>query len=257
MPRRNAEASPTPPPESSGLPALPEDIRADLLRAQAASAEATTLPRAKILPAGVCLFELDDMPGETHQQLTGIILGYHHRNVLWDRPYGDGPRDPQNPERPACVSQDGEHGTPREGFLHLAMAATVATGTEQISCRGCQYNEFGSPPLVGRRGNGKACNNQRAVYLMMQGRQLPVELILPPTSITAFDEYLIHLVNRGLPAQAVVSLIRQERVQSASGLTYAKVTFTAGDPIDADLFAEVMRRRREYNFLIQIGRAHV
>lgn len=250
-PRRTQVSEPEPepaaPPPSTAL-ALPDDVRADLLRAQANSIQtAQRLPRVKIMPAAAGLFEFMDT-NDTERTFDGVVLNNHPRNVLWEVPYGTA--RPSNadgsPQRPGCVSPDGLKGTPREGFTHAALNGGVATGVEEIPCRSCPYNQWGSKHLVDSRGGkGKACTNQRSVYVMMQDRATPVELILPPTSLTPFDEYLTNLLNRGVPVQAVVTKFGQERKQRGQ-VEWCQTTYTRGVDLNQEQFDLVLAKRQQW-----------
>jgi hypothetical protein len=212
--------------------ALPADVRADLLRAQGEMIETVQrFPQARVMPAGAGLFEFKDT-NDTVRDFLGVVLFSHARNLLWDRPYGSA--ESTNPDGsvqpPACVSNDGRIGVPREGFAHLALqqrgatTPTLAQGTERIDCRTCPYNQ--SKRLIDPTNTkkGKAVTNQRSVYILVQDRQVPVELVLPPTSLTPYDEYLASLLNRAMPVQAVLTKFSQT-VTRQGGLAWATVEF--------------------------------
>lgn len=228
---------------------IPDDIRADLLRAQVDQIDTQQrLPRVKIMAAGAGLFEFSDTL-DTVREFRGVILNSHARNVLWDRPYGDDSGDEED-RAPACVSEDGRYGAPRTGFIHLGIGRErPALGNERIECESCPYNQWRSAELVGRSGKGKACTNQRSVYVMVEDRDQPVELLLPPTSIPNYDAYLANLAGRGIPVQAVVTIFKQER-KDRGGLRWSVATFTEGDALDAATFEKVIERRTRYRAAI-------
>lgn len=268
MPRNQQPA--TPPaaeqPSPSSALTVPADIMRDLLQAQRGMiGERQRLPQVKIMGAGAGLYEFADT-NDTVRTFRGVILGSHMRNVLWDKAYGDeaprprGGDDEEQKGRPACVSGDGVTGVPREGFAHAALqprdasptaTPVVARGTERISCRTCPYNQWGSKRLIpelmrpGDSGKGKAVTNQRAVYILVEGREAPVMLILPPTSITAFDEYLTTLLNRGIPVQATFTTFTQE-IKERGRLKWAQATFAQGDALNQESFSRVLAKRNEY-----------
>lgn len=252
MPRGSNTPEPAPVPanvESMAL-MLPPDVRADLLRAQAESIQTVQkLPQIKVLPAGVALFEMPD--GEALATFQGVVLSNHPRNVLWDRKFGDAPPPEagESAKLPACSSLDGKVGTPREGFQHAALRGTTATGTEVIECRTCPYNAWGSGAMLITTNNpkGKAVTNQRSVYVLLEGMLTPAELVLPPTSLAAFDEYLTSLVNRSIPVQAVVTTFRQVKKQRAgSDVKWGQVTFEMASPLGQEAFNNVMTKREQF-----------
>lgn len=255
MPRNRTEA-----PEPQRLPstalAIPPDIRADLLRAQAS---AITTPqrfvRLKVLPAAAGLFELTDT-NDTMRDFEGVVLGHHARNVLWEQPYGsdDAPRRGGEEENsgPACRSNDGLHGTPRAGFYHHALGGNVpATGEEVIACATCPYNQWGSITLLPDKmgpttsTKGKAVTNQRSIYIVLPDRATPVELTISGTSIPGFDEYLTTLLNHGIPAQAVRTRFAQ-RIMSKGRLRWAVVTYQQAAPLNAEEFDSIMELYRQW-----------
>lgn len=233
---------------------MADDVRADLLRAQRGMIdERQRLPQVRIMAAGVALYEFSDTH-ETVRDFQGIVLGAHPRNVLWDKPYGQQGNGQEQAAVPACSSNDGKFGIPRQGFRHAALRGAVATGSERISCRECPYNNWGSKGLIPellRAGEtvetvkGKAVVNQRAVYVAVEGRLAPVELILPPTSITAFDEYLAVLLNRNIPVQAVLTTFTQE-VKSRGQLRWGQAKYEQGDSLSRDAFSRVLAMRQEW-----------
>lgn len=253
MPRSRSNDSGTDvvPTQSAGALsfALPEDIRADLLRAQAGSIHTPqALPRVKIMGAGAGLYEFSDTQ-ETVQAFKGVILNTHPRNVLWDRAFGDRPQT-DNPEDslPACSSTDGRYGTPRVGFRHAGLQGRVSTGNERVECATCPYNQWGTGNLLIATQNprGKAVTNQRSIYILMEDRESPVELVLPPTSMAALDEYLTLLLNRQLPVQAVVTGFGLFRKEGRGGNRYSVATFQQDRPLTEEEFTAAMQRRQGF-----------
>jgi hypothetical protein len=264
MPRSNLPATSGRPPlpavgdlGSSSLGfALPDDVAADLLRAQTEQiATPQQLVQVKIMNGGAGLYEFGDT-NDTVREFRGIIVSSYARNVLWDRPFGSEPRrDPvtneEIPNSPACVSSNGIMGVPRPGFAHAALGGRVATGVEQVQCSTCPYNQWESKTLIGGTGKGKAVTNQRAVFIMVLGpdgefeRDSPVELTLPPTSLPTYDEYLASLVNRRIPVQAVVTTFRQERVNK-NGFQWGVAQFSVERAVTELEFRAIMEKRAAY-----------
>jgi hypothetical protein len=246
--RRNAAPSSVEPASTStSVATLPADIRADLLRAQAdmVGSESVRFPQVKVMPAGAGLFEFKDS-NDTVRDFVGVILMSHGRNILWDKKFGSPEsRDADgNTRPPACVSNDAVTASPRPGFAHLALQrqglpTIEATGQEIIACSSCPYNQWGSKPLLSYVDNpnakGKACTNQRSVYVLTPDRQVPVELVLPPTSLTPYDEYLRLLLNQSVPVQLVLTRFSQS-VGGQGGIRYGTVEFSLAEGLaDADV----------------------
>lgn len=257
MPARRSEtpsapvADPTPQAPGTALAlSLPDDIRAELLRAQAASIQTPIdLVELKMLAAGACQFELTDDPGRTFQVARGIILHAHPSNVLWHKKYG-APLNPndEKDKLPRCASNDGVYGVPLEGFAHAGLPnGEVGDGRRTVECASCPYNQWNSGNLLiaDKNPKGKAVTNNRKVYLMVEGRDAPVVFTIPPTSIGAFDEYASGLLNKGIPLQAVVTEFTQTR-STGRGAAYALVFPRVVQDLNSEEFAIVMDKRRRY-----------
>lgn len=220
---------------------VPDDVRADLLRAQAdAIVTPQPLPRARIMPAGVLMFEFSDAPEDTPREFSGIIIGSHPRHVLWDQPFEQGTPDSEA-RIPACSSPDGVTGLARDGFEHRSASPNGGP----IACASCAYNQWGSVTLLGRNGKGKACTNQRSVYVLIEGRTMPVELVLPPTSLGHYDEYLSGLLNRQTPVQAVITKFSQKRA-IRDQLRWGEAQFAVERNLTAQEFNAALARRSQF-----------
>lgn len=122
--------------------------------------------RAKIPGGGVTQFELpsdDESTGTYVPKLIGVILHSHDQCALWDESSDD------EDNKPLCSSVDGKLGI----------------GTPGGICATCAMNAYGSSA----KGAGKACKNSRVLYLLRSGDYLPLQLNLPPTSISAFKDF--------------------------------------------------------------------
>jgi hypothetical protein len=227
--------------------ALPADVMGDLLRDQQGQVSTPQrLPTIKMMAAGACLFEFGDTQA-TEREFEAVILHGHARNVLWDKAYGTGPTlEDGSAEGPACGSPDGQHGRPRAGFEHPALGTGVAcTGEESIACSGCPCNAWQSAHLIGKQGKGKACTNQRSVYVWVPGANAPHELTLPPTSISMFDEYLTTLLNRSIPMQTVLTKFTQER-QERGQLRWAVARFAVVRQLEQEEVSAALAKRAEF-----------
>lgn len=233
---------------------LPANIRADLLKAQMQSISDTLeLPRVKIMAAGVGRYEFTDT-NETTEAFEGVILGSHPRNVLWQKKYGAPSKD-ESDQFPACSSRDGITATPQEGFRHIMLGGDAATGTERIQCGTCTYNKLGTGTMLiaDRNPRGKACSNQKSVYIMLANRQLPVELMLPAMSIIPFDKYLAQLLDRSTPVQAVLTQFTQKIVGGGAKPKYGNPVFTVARHLTQDEFDVVLEQMNRFRGAIDPG----
>jgi hypothetical protein len=247
---------------SSLMAGLPDDIRRELLNAQKQQLgdARVKLPQIKIMNGGVGMYEFTDDPQATVREFFGVVLGGHDRNVLWDKPFGTQVADEE--KGPACSSNDGLYGTPRAGFRHAGLSRTpnpVATGTERINCKTCPYNQWRSKGLIPallRQGEtaetakGKAVSNYRVLYVMVAGREVPMQAIIPSTSIPAWDEYLASLLARGIPVQAISTKFTQTIV-TKNQQRYAQGVFAMDAELSNDVFQKVMTMRSQWQTEIE------
>lgn len=159
--------------------------------------------RVKIPGGGVLQFEVpgDDPENPDYEKnLTGVILFNHATNAYW--PEGAEPSD-DNP--PLCQSANGKTGYGEPGGL----------------CSSCKLNQFGSA----EKGRGKACKNMRTLYLLRSGDVMPIMLILPPTSIKPFRQFInsvFTLRKRATYGSLVQIGLKKEE---SGGFTYSVATF--------------------------------
>lgn len=126
--------------------------------------------RVKIPSGGQVQFELpsDDPDNPDYAKyLEGVIVYSHNANSYW--PTGE---DYDDNTPPSCQSVDGKLGYGNPGGL----------------CADCPYNRYGSDTKG--TGKGKACKNQRILYLLRSGEAMPIQLSLSPTSITPYSQFV-------------------------------------------------------------------
>ena len=159
--------------------------------------------RVKIPAGGGLQFELpgdDPENPEYARTLEGVIIYNHAANALWI----EGSEDEENAP-PLCSSVDGKSGCGEPGG----------------DCATCDFNKFGS----GENGKGKMCKNMRVLYLLRDGEYMPMQIILPPTSIKPFsDFYNQSFVPRRRGICGSIVSIGLKRVDNGSN-TYSIATF--------------------------------
>lgn len=170
---------------------------------------------------GVTEFEVD---GEDVKELVGVIVARVNENVYFDAPFGQGDG------RPACSSADGITGYDRCG--------------NAIPCKSCQFNQWGE--------NGKPCTNKVNLYLLQSGELMPIQLVLPPSSIKYLRDYVgKKLLSKGLRPANVVTKITLEKVKG--NFTYSAANFEMVEKLQgaekesmrayADAFAEYVKEQ--------------
>ena len=126
----------------------------------------------KIPSGGQLQFELtgEDPDNPAYARyLEGVILYSHNANAYW----AGGKNDSENTP-PDCQSMDGKIGYGCPGGL----------------CADCAYNRFGSDTDPKGTGRGKACKNQRIIYLLRSGEVMPIQLSLSPTSLRPYSDFV-------------------------------------------------------------------
>ena len=185
-------------------------------------------PRIKIPGGGSTQFEIpSDNPEKPDYTpaIEGIILFNHNTNAYWE----EGSEYDMNTS-PACSSPDGKTGY----------------GTPGGACEGCPFNQYGTDT---NGGKGKACKNMRSLYILQNNAAMPINLLLPPTSLGAFSEFARNafLMRKRQPWG---SLVRIELRKATNGSNnYAVATFKLVGDFTGEKLAEV----KEYAMTARAG----
>ena len=177
-----------------------------------------TFPRIKIPGGGSTQFEIptaDPNKPDYTPAIEGIILFNHNSNAYWE----EGSEYDMNTS-PVCSSVDGKTGYGEPGG----------------ACADCPFNQYGSDT---NGGKGKACKNMRSLYILQSGAPLPINLLLPPTSLKAFNDFTrTAFIMRSRKPWG--SLVRIElRKESNGSNNYAVATFKLLGDFTGEKLAEV------------------
>jgi hypothetical protein len=139
--------------------------------------------------------------------MTGVILAWtekrlYYRTAFAERGNKSGPPD--------CRSNDGYEGV----------------GDPGGNCLTCPLAKYGTDPKGGR---AQACKDLRALLFLREGLTFPDLIVIPPTSIKAFQNYVQRLANYQIRCYGVLTTLRLERSKNADGIDYSKVSFIAGE----------------------------
>lgn len=159
----------------------------------------------KIPSGGALAFEVpgDGEEPDMVKEIVGVVVDNHSVNALW---MNDFTGERQSPD---CSSFDGRVGTSLTGDVRY--------------CDDCPFNQFGS----GKDGIGKKCKNMRRVYILRSGDLLPILLQLPPSSLTAWKDYVAkRLVIKGKRPWQVLTKVTLKKEKSAGGIAYSQAVFT-------------------------------
>jgi len=138
-------------------------------------------------------FEMPNENGEfdSIKEVKGIVIDNHPFNLFFLKPMGSG--DP-----PECWSNDGKKGKLGE-------------------CKTCKYNFVDADPR---------CSNKRALFFMLEGREFPIELDLPPTSLGSWAWFISNLLATKLNTKMIEISVKLETGKSNEGFPHPKCIFT-------------------------------
>lgn len=209
------------------LPIVPTADELTAIREELSDMERIPYGRIKIAVGGVNMFQVfepgDDEPTAV-QSVEGVIMLSHKSNGLWMKAFGSG-----DSKQPDCSSMDGVTGMQTE------------TG-ECVECASCPYNEFGS--ARSGEGRGKACKNMRRLYIMRRGDVFPMVLTLPPTALSAYDNYRTKVMLGRKKMAAVMTKITLKSAANKDGVAYSTPIFEAVGVLNG-VEAEAMRQYSE------------
>lgn len=185
-------------------------------------------PRIKFPSGGGLAFEI---PGEEAAQvateLVGVVVDQHAMNAYWAAKY-NGEKNP-----PDCVSMDGKIGYAPEG-------APVAWAGGCQDCATCPFNQYGTgTDQNGNRTDGKACKNMKRVAMLREGEILPVLITVPPTSVKAWNTYIVNLTSKLKKPYGVVTRVRLMKDKNKGGIEYSKGVFTRASDLSKEEVAHM------------------
>lgn len=155
------------------------------------------LEQVKVPTGGGKFFQVGDEAAAT---VSGIILSSTYQRAYWrtsfDESGGGSPPD--------CSSPDGQFGQ----------------GDPGGDCMSCRFAQFGSAA----KGKGQACRAFRVIFLLTSGSPLPLVLVIPPTSLQNYKDYVVKkLGNLNVRPTACETEFALEQDKSDDGITYSKI----------------------------------
>ena len=165
------------------------------------------LDRVKVPAGGSTTWCIPTLEGdENTPEIVGVIALIQNTRAYWPGEYS-GAGDP-----PSCVSDDGFTGI----------------GDPGGNCKNCPFDQFGSD----NKGKGKACREQKRVFLVRPTSLLPVMVSLPVMSLKGAKGYLMRLGSQGLQYQEVVSRITLAKDKNTDGIVYSRAVFALVGKLD-------------------------
>lgn len=177
-----------------------------------------SFPRIKIPGGGSTQFEIpSDNPEKPNYapSIEGIIIYNHNTNAYWE----EGTEYDLNAS-PMCSSPDG-----KTGF-----------GDPGGACELCPYNQYESDP---NGGKGKACKNMRSLYILQNDSLMPINLLLPPTSLREYSNFVQNaFIMRNRPLWGSLVRVELRKVSNGSN-NYAVAVFTRLGDFTGEKLAEI------------------
>ncbi len=177
-----------------------------------------TFPRIKIPGGGSTQFEIpSDNPEKPDYTpaIEGVILFNHNTNAIWVAV-----SEYDMNASPVCSSPDGKTGY----------------GIPGGACAECPFNQYESDP---NGGKGKACKNMRSLYILQNNAVMPINLLLPPTSLRAFADFArnVFIMRKRQPWGSLVRI--ELRKESNGSNNYAVATFRLLGDFTGEKLAEI------------------
>jgi hypothetical protein len=133
------------------------------------------------------------------EAIEGVLIHWQDTRAYWK----DALDGSQGGSPPDCVSTDGETGH----------------GAPGGSCALCPMAEFGSA----RNGAGQACSMRRNLFVVQEGKLLPLVLRASATSLAPVRRYFVALLEEGLPYWSVVTRFALDSASSKGGIKYQRL----------------------------------
>ena len=187
------------------LPAMVEDDCISVDVSEDYEGLRLSFPRVKIPGGGSLQFEIpsDDPENPDYTKyIEGVILYNHDTCAYW--PEGS---EYDDNVTPLCSSVDGKTGYGAPGGI----------------CATCALNQYGSV----EKGKGKACKNMHRIYILLGGQAIPTLLVLPPSSIAAWRNYIgKKIVVKGKRPYMVLTKVTLKKEKNEGGIAYSQAVFT-------------------------------
>jgi hypothetical protein len=167
------------------------------------------LDKVSVPSGGGIAWEIPSLTGtDTVNEIEGVIVGWKPVRSLYLTKYTGGS------EPPDCSSDDGitGFGDPLEKGIE-----------ERRACAECPNNQWGSDP----DGTGKRCSERRLLFILRKNDQIPIMVVVPPSSLKNVKSYFLRLTQNNVPFYGVITGLTLEKDKSQSGITYSKVVFNA------------------------------
>jgi len=193
----------------------------------------TAFPKAEIVHQGTPGISVG---GELLRELDAVVLAHEPRRGLFST----------DQKAPLCASLDGH--TPTGGPQDVEFSDGSGWARTGPTCAQCPMNAWGSIAVwkeeAAGEGSAKACTDKRLLGLLIKGRDIPVLLFVPPTSLREWGLHIADMRLRRAPLAAFYTRIRVEK-EAAGERTWGVLRFAPGDPVSPEDQRTVFALKRQ------------
>lgn len=189
------------------------------------------LDRITCPTGGGLAFTVPSLAGPTSEtDIEGVIIAWKEPRAYWIRGFDEsGGGSP-----PDCSSDDG----------------LMGYGSPGGKCADCALSRFGSDD----RGEAQACKQMRFLFMVRANDMLPINVVAPPTSLTAMRKYFLRLASESLPYNKVVTKISLKQAQNKAGIKYAEMVPTMSAALDDGQYETVRAYAKAWSSAINATR---
>lgn len=180
------------------------------------------LERIKIPSGGQLAWEVPGLEGPEYlKSFEAVILWQNTSRVYWKSGLEEG----NGNTPPDCNSRDGVTGVGAPGGL----------------CAACPLNQFDT----GKNGKGKACKEQKPLFIFRPTDAIPLVIPIPPSSLKEVKKYMIKLAAQQKGYWQVVTRFELVAASNAQGIKYAQAKLTFAGDLPADQVASFTALRQQ------------
>ena len=175
-----------------------------------------SVQKIKMPSGGSTYFDLGD--GKPVNDLTGLIIDNYDIKTCFLQPFNG------EENRPDCQSKDCITGIDKEGNEH--------------QCNSCEYGKF-------VKGEKSKCSTRRRIYFIPEGKDLPFLILVPPTSMRSFRQYVERLQYANQTTRTVITRMWLKAEKSNTGFPYASIQFIVQRELEGSERAEALIKAKE------------
>lgn len=184
------------------------------------------LARVVVPGSGGTTWSVPGLDGDQDtKEIVGIIVYTTEQNAFWSKSIDDSPNSP-----PDCWSKDGR----------------IGIGIPGGSCRVCAKKLWKSDS----KGRGKACRDMRPLFVLTDGKFIPMVISTPKMSLSPLRKYLNRLTGAGIPYYGVITKFTLKQEKNMDGIKYAEMVFSMVERLSAD---EINATRAYKNILAPLA----